>query len=67
MRVSKAKQKFDTVMHEFKEGRLASSSGAKVTDKEQALAIAFSAARDIDPSYEQGRRTTLTGKRLRRK
>lgn len=32
------------VMHEFKEGKLYSSSGRKVTDREQAIAIALSEA-----------------------
>jgi hypothetical protein len=40
-----AKAKFNRVMKEFKAGTLKSSSGDKVTDMKQALAIAFSEAR----------------------
>ena len=36
--------KVEKVMHEFKEGDLKSSSGAKVTSKKQAVAIAMSEA-----------------------
>ena len=32
---------FDEVMHKFKTGELKSGSGAKVTDRKQALAIAL--------------------------
>ena len=41
------KEKFETVMHEFKEGELHSGStkGPKVTKRPQALAIAFSEQR----------------------
>lgn len=39
------KHKFHRVMSEFAQGRLRSSSGEKVTDRSQALAIAFSEAR----------------------
>jgi hypothetical protein len=39
-----AKAKVRTVMHEFKEGKLKSSSGAKVTSPKQAVAIAMSEA-----------------------
>jgi len=38
----KGKEKFETVMGEFKRGTLHSGSGEVVTDREQALAIAFS-------------------------
>lgn len=37
--------KFHKVMREFKQGTLKSSSGKKVTSRDQALAIAFSEAR----------------------
>ena len=45
----KAKSKHATgkvhkVLHEFKEGSLKSSSGEKVTDRKQAIAIAMSEA-----------------------
>lgn len=36
------RDKFETVMREFYRGTLYSSSGKKVTDKKQALAIAYS-------------------------
>ena len=35
-----SEQKFHKVMSEFKEGTLRSGSGQKVTDKDQAIAIA---------------------------
>ena len=37
-----ARHKFDKVLGEFKRGELFSSDGEKVTDRKQALAIAFS-------------------------
>jgi Family of unknown function (DUF6496) len=40
------KKKFVRVLHEFSKGTLKSSSGKKVTDHAQALAIAFSEARN---------------------
>lgn len=40
------KRKVSKVMHEFKEGDLKSSSGAKVRNRKQAIAIALSEARD---------------------
>lgn len=42
----KAQEKIGEVMHEFKEGKLKSSSGKKVTDRKQAIAIGISEARD---------------------
>ena len=36
------KTKVETVMHEYKTGALKSSSGDKVTDRKQAIAIALS-------------------------
>lgn len=36
------KTKMETVMHEFKTGKLKSSSGDKVTNRKQAIAIAMS-------------------------
>jgi hypothetical protein len=41
-----AKKKIGTVMHEFKEGKLKSSSGDKVTDRKQAIAIGISEAKE---------------------
>ncbi|MBU4537729.1 MAG: DUF6496 domain-containing protein [Weeksellaceae bacterium] len=43
---TKASEKIGKVMHEFKEGELKSSSGEKVTDKKQALAIGISEAEE---------------------
>ena len=48
MMMSKKKRKnkkIEKVMHEFKKGVLKSSSGHMVTDRRQALAIAFSESR----------------------
>ena len=41
-----AEEKVGEVMHEFKEGKLKSSSGDKVTSRKQAIAIGLSEARD---------------------
>jgi hypothetical protein len=40
-----AKKKISTVMDEYKSGKLKSGSGKKVTDRDQAMAIAMSEAR----------------------
>lgn len=42
----KAQKKVGKVMKEFKEGKLKSSSGDKVTNKEQAVAIGISEAKE---------------------
>lgn len=42
----KAQDKVGEVMHEFKEGKLKSSSGKKVTDRKRAIAIGISEARE---------------------
>lgn len=42
----KAQDKIEDVMKEFKEGKLKSSSGDKVTDRKQAVAIGISEARE---------------------
>ena len=42
----KAQEKIGEVMHEFKEGKLKSSSGQKVTDRDQAIAIGISEAKE---------------------
>lgn len=39
-------KKMEKVMHEYKEGKLKSSSGDKVTSRKQAVAIGLSEARD---------------------
>ena len=41
-----ALKKIGTVMHEFKEGTLKSSSGDTVTDRKQAVAIGISEAKE---------------------
>ncbi|MCE3075574.1 DUF6496 domain-containing protein [Chryseobacterium gwangjuense] len=42
----KAQDKVGQVMHEFKAGKLKSSSGEKVTSRKQAIAIGISEARE---------------------
>ena len=42
----KAQEKVEKTMHEFKEGKLKSSSGDKVTNRKQAIAIGLSEARE---------------------
>ena len=42
----KAQEKIGEVMHDFKEGKLKSSSGKKVTSRKQAIAIGISEARE---------------------
>lgn len=48
---NKAERKFQRVMHEFGQGKL-KSHDEKVTDQTQAVAIAFSEARKVNPNYE---------------
>jgi Family of unknown function (DUF6496) len=43
----KAGRKVSKVMHEYKEGELKSSTGQKVTNRKQAVAIALSEARGV--------------------
>ena len=42
----KAQEKIEDVMHEWKKGKLKSSSGEKVKDQKQAVAIAISEAKE---------------------
>ena len=42
----KSKKKVEKTMREFKRGQLRSGSGKKVTDKDQAVAIGLSEARE---------------------
>lgn len=42
----KAEEKIGDVMHEFKEGKLKTSAGEKVTDRKQAVAIGISEAKE---------------------
>jgi len=44
MKMSKAQKKIGKVMGEYKEGKLKSSSGKKVSNPKQAIAIAMSEA-----------------------
>ena len=50
---TKGKGKVEKVMHEFKEGTLKSSSGRKVTDRKQAVAVALSEARQAGARIPQ--------------
>lgn len=42
----KAQEEVEKAMHEYKHGKLKSSSGDKVTSRKQAVAIGLSKARD---------------------
>jgi hypothetical protein len=42
----KAQEKVEKAMHEYKRGELKSSSGDKVTSRDQAIAIGLSEARE---------------------
>lgn len=55
-----AQEKIGEVMREFKEGALKSSSGNKVTDRDQAIAIGISEARSEGkkvPSKKSSKKT----------
>lgn len=54
----KAKGKFGKVMREFKKGTLKSSSGKKVTDPQQAKAIAASEARRAASGKKKQKKST---------
>jgi len=54
------KKKVEKVMHEFKEGDLKSSSGAKVKSRKQAVAIALS---ESGQSNKQSPKRKATKKR----
>ena len=52
--MSKGKEKFDKVMHEWGQGELRSSSGELVkypSENKRAIAIAYSEARKVNPNY----------------
>ena len=51
----KGKEKVSYVMKEFKDGKLKSSSGKKVTDRNQAMAIALSEAGISKGMFSGGR------------
>ena len=56
-----ALKKIGTVMNEFKEGTLKSSSGDTVTDRKQAVAISISEAREAHLKVPD--QTAFTGKK----
>ena len=49
------KGKVEEVMHEYKEGELKSSTGRKVTDRRQAIAIGLNEARHAGAKIPQKR------------
>lgn len=52
----KAQDKVEKVMHEFKDGKLKSSSGDKVTSRKQAVAIGISEAREEGLKVPKGKK-----------
>jgi len=52
---TKAQQKVEKVMHEYKAGSLKSSSGSKVTNRKQAIAIALSEAGKSKPPMKKAK------------
>ncbi len=52
----KQQKKVQLVMHEFKQGDLRSSTGAKVKDRKQAIAIALSESKQSRTSTKKPRR-----------
>lgn len=54
----KAQEKVEDVMHEFKEGKLKSGSGKKVTSKNQAIAIGLSEAREAGAKVPKKAKST---------
>ena len=50
----RSRGKVQKVLHEFREGTLHSSSGSKVTDRKQAIAIALSEAGESKRFVEGG-------------
>jgi hypothetical protein len=53
---NKGERKIHKVMKEYKEGALASANGRKVTSRKQAVAIAFSEARQSGARIPKKRR-----------
>jgi hypothetical protein len=60
MAAGKQKNKVEKVMHEFKEGELESSTGKKVKNRKQAIAIAMSESGQS--RKQRSRRKTKGGK-----
>lgn len=56
MATSKKPTKVQKVMHEFKTGALKSSSGQKVSNRKQAVAIAMSEAGMSKPAKKGGKK-----------
>lgn len=56
MKGKRGMQKVGKVLHEFKAGSLKSSSGQKVTNKKQAVAIALSEARQAGAKIPEAKR-----------
>lgn len=54
----KAQGKVEEVMHEFKEGKLKSSSGEKVKSRKQAVAIGLSEARETGTKVPKKKETS---------
>ncbi len=52
---TKTQQKVEKVMHEYKAGSLKSSSGSKVTNRKQAIAIALSEAGKSKPPMKKAK------------
>ena len=63
MKKSKKQAKFEYVMKEFKEGKLKSSSGRKVTSRAQAIAIAASESGMRKKKEEGKKRRKYTSKK----
>ncbi|MEI9908321.1 MAG: DUF6496 domain-containing protein [Bacteroidota bacterium] len=58
-----AAKKIGKVMHEFKEGKLKSSSGDKVTKRKQAIAIGISEAKEAHLKVTSKKRTVSKKKK----
>lgn len=54
----KAQEKVEETMHEFKEGKLKSGSGNKVTSRKQAVAIGLSEAREAGAKVPRKKETS---------
>ena len=61
--VVEKKSKIETVMGEFKEGKLRSSSGKKVKSRKQAIAIALSEQRRVKKEVEEIAKASFGGNR----
>jgi hypothetical protein len=58
MATARKDRKVKKVMHEFKQGTLKSSSGAKVKKRKQAVAIAMSESGQSRKNTKRSRKTT---------